>query len=115
MYKRTTINNLSVIEIDNFLSKEEIQTILESRIESFEPAIGHYPKYYRNNDRLEEDNPSLSSMLFKRLKSLNILKKEITDDIIAVNERIRYYLRSIKTVFIILMLFQNLNLRFYYI
>lgn len=90
MHKSTTINKLQVIEIDNFLSDEEIQTILQSRIENFEAAIGHYPKYYRNNDRLVEDNPSLSSMLFEKLKDIIIFKKEIKGKVTGINERIRF-------------------------
>ncbi|WP_438423587.1 2OG-Fe(II) oxygenase [Aquimarina macrocephali] len=90
MYKSTTINDLPVLEIDNFLSNEEIQAILESRMESFEAAIGHYPEYYRNNDRLVEDNSLLSSMLFRKLKDINILKKDIKEEVVGINERIRF-------------------------
>ncbi|WP_438712064.1 2OG-Fe(II) oxygenase [Aquimarina muelleri] len=90
MSKSTAIQNLRIIEIDNFISDEEIQTILQSRIENFESAIGHYPKYYRNNDRIVEDNPLLSSMLFNRLKDITAFKKEIKDKVIGINERIRF-------------------------
>ncbi|WP_299311614.1 2OG-Fe(II) oxygenase [uncultured Aquimarina sp.] len=90
MYISTTINDLLVLEIDHFLTKKEVQKVLEPRIENFEAAIGHYPAYYRNNDRLVEDNGLLSSKLFSKLKKVKALKKEIKDKIVGINERIRF-------------------------
>lgn len=90
MYTVTNINDLSIIEIDDFLSEEDANEILEQRKPFFEKAISHYPSYYRNNDRIVEDNVSLSTMLFNLLKSLDIVAKETKKNIIGVNERIRF-------------------------
>lgn len=86
MYKETTINNLLIIEIDNFLSEKEVDTLLTPKVDLFNAAISHYPSYYRNNDRFVEDNMELSYSLFNKFRDFNCLKSEA----IGINERLRF-------------------------
>ncbi|WP_459209224.1 2OG-Fe(II) oxygenase [Aquimarina rhabdastrellae] len=88
MYTSYKINDLLVVEIENFLSNEELNEILIPRKLQFEKAISHYPKYYRNNDRLVEDNKDLSHEFFQKLKNIQILNTE--DKIVGLNERFRF-------------------------
>ncbi len=90
MYTTTRINNLPIIEIENFLTDKELNEILNPRILNFKKAISHYPSYYRNNDRLVEDNPELSEMLYDKLKQLDILDKETKTKSIGLNEKLRF-------------------------
>lgn len=90
MYTITHINGLPIIEIDNFLSSKVIDEILTPRKLSFEQAISHYPNYYRNNDRLVEDNTKLSTILFKKLTTFPVVAKVTNAKIIGINERIRF-------------------------
>ena len=84
--KTTYINNLPIIEVDNFFSSNESDTILNKRRNDFEIAHSHYPTYYRNNDRLVEDNTSLSEQFYEKLQELNISS---LNEIKGVNNRIR--------------------------
>ncbi|WP_299180199.1 2OG-Fe(II) oxygenase [uncultured Aquimarina sp.] len=84
----TKVNNLLLIEIDDFLSDTEIDKILNTRKQSFEKAITHYPNYYRNNDRIVENNIVLSSYLFRKLKHLKI--PCIVTKITGINDKIRF-------------------------
>lgn len=86
MCKISYINNRPIVEIDNFLSDKEIDELLETRINSFKKAQTHYPTYYRNNDRLIEDNESLSSFLFEKLRNY---KSPFIKEFKSVNEKIR--------------------------
>ncbi|MEP5341396.1 MAG: 2OG-Fe(II) oxygenase [Algibacter sp.] len=85
--KTTYINNLPIIEIDNFFSSDESDAVLSERLNGFQSALSHYPVYYRNNDRFVEDNTNLSKQFFKKLKKLNI---NGLDEIIGVNNRFRF-------------------------
>ncbi len=86
MKQQTSINDLVILEIDDFLSEVEVNVLLTSKIDSFSKAISHYPSYYRDNDRLVEDNLELSNALFHKLKDIELLKGEV----IAINERFRF-------------------------
>ena len=88
MHTTTKINDLTLIEIEDFLSDIDVDNILNSRIQKFEKAISHYPNYYRNNDRLVENNSVLSDYLSEKLTRRQIpdLKEEIT----GINEKIRF-------------------------
>ncbi|GAA3511141.1 hypothetical protein GCM10022393_26120 [Aquimarina addita] len=90
MYTHTKINGLSIIEIEDFLTNEEINALIAPRKNKFETAISHYPEYYRNNERLVEDTKEISSLLFNKLTTLNILQKETDINPIKINERIRF-------------------------
>lgn len=72
MISKTNIGGKLIIEIDQFLSEVECDTLLLHRKHKFEKAISHYPKYYRNNNRLEEDNDVLASHLLQKVKLLGI-------------------------------------------
>lgn len=85
--KTTFINNLPIMEVDNFFSSNESDVILNERLNDFEIAHSHYPTYYRNNDRLVEDNTSLSGRFYEKLQELNISS---LDEIKGVNNRIRF-------------------------
>ena len=85
--KTTYINNLPIIEIDNFFLSDESDTMLSERSNSFKSAISHYPVYYRNNDRLVEDNDTLSKQFFEKLRKFNI---NGLDEITGVNNRFRF-------------------------
>lgn len=85
--KTTYINNLPIIEIDNFLSINDSKNILDKRLNHFKKAISHYPIYYRNNDRLVEDNKALSKQLLHKLYKYNM---PALDKISGLNSRIRF-------------------------
>jgi WD40 repeat protein len=87
MITRTTIDNKPIIEIDNFLTDHECDQLLSDRMHKFEKAITHYPAYYRNNNRLEEDNKTLSTDLLKNAKQLNVLELK---NALRLNERLRF-------------------------
>ncbi len=90
MIKTTYINNLPIIEIENFLSEIEVDNLLNSRVNKFSKAISHYPNYYRNNDRLVEDNLGLATKLFDRLKSIETIDAKIKTEFVSLNDRIRF-------------------------
>lgn len=85
MYKTTTIEGKVVIEIDDFITSNECDELLTSRVLHFEKADSHYPENYRNNDRYVEDNHPLANYLFSKLKEIKPLS-----DLICLNERIRF-------------------------
>lgn len=87
MIRKTFINNKVIIEIDDFLSSEDCDQILEKRFNLFTKANSHYPQYYRNNNRIEEDNIELSHSLFKKLKEESIDELEPT---VALNTKLRF-------------------------
>jgi WD40 repeat protein len=90
MIKTTYVNNLPIIEIENFLSDVEVDTLLNSRVNKFSKAISHYPKYYRNNDRLVEDNLDLATKLFDRLNSIENMDAKVKKEFVSLNDRIRF-------------------------
>jgi WD40 repeat protein len=85
--KTTFINNLPIVEIEDFFSDDESDTVLGERLNDFQNALSHYPIYYRNNDRLVEDNTSLSERFFEKLKKFHI---DDLDEITGVNTRFRF-------------------------
>ncbi len=87
MIQKNYINDKVIIEIDNFLSEEECDSLLNDRISKFDLAISHYPQYYRNNSRLVEDNLSLSTDLFKKVSSLDI---DELKPAVRLNEKLRF-------------------------
>ena len=66
------VKGLPIVEIENFISTTKTTTLLQNRTEKFKSAISHYPNYYRNNDRLVEDNNLLSKELYALLNDFNI-------------------------------------------
>ncbi len=87
MIKRNYINNKPIIEINNFLTSKECDKLLVQRAPNFSTANSHYPKYYRNNNRLEEDNIELSKFLFESIKGYNL--SELKESV-RLNEKIRF-------------------------
>ncbi|NAS30664.1 hypothetical protein GTQ40_06750 [Flavobacteriaceae bacterium R38] len=85
--KTTYVNNLPIIEIDNFLLPDESDAILSEKLNGFQSALSHYPVYYRNNDRFVEDNDNLSKQFFEKLKKFNI---DELDEITGVNNCFRF-------------------------
>lgn len=85
--KTTFINKLPIVEIDDFFSSDESDAALKEKLNGFQSALSHYPIYYRNNDRLVEDNTSLSKLFFKKLKKFDI---DDLDEITGVNNRFRF-------------------------
>ncbi|MDH7446426.1 2OG-Fe(II) oxygenase [Aquimarina sp. 2201CG14-23] len=90
MYKNSVINDLQIIEIEDFLSEKEVDEILTPRKLLFEKASTHYPNYYRNNDRLVEDNEVLATKLFNKLKQIGIPNMKSERSFLAINDRIRF-------------------------
>ncbi len=86
MYKHY-INNKPIIIIPSFFTAKECDTLLEEKLGLFNKANTHYPKYYRNNDRLEENDHALAKSCFKRLQALNIPE---LDEATRMNEKLRY-------------------------
>ncbi len=87
MIAKTIIDKKLVIEIENFITGEECDQLLSNRISKFEKAISHYPKYYRNNDRLEEDNPTLTEELLKKVKQFKLNELE---NVKRLNDKLRF-------------------------
>ena len=87
MINRTTVNNIPIIEIDNFLTPEECDQLLIDRIPKFKTANTHYPKYYRNNNRLEDDNSEIASDLFSKVSSLGL---DELNDAKRLNDKLRF-------------------------
>ncbi|WAC02498.1 2OG-Fe(II) oxygenase [Lacinutrix neustonica] len=81
------IEGLPIIEIENFISIDQCDCLLNNRINQFESAISHYPDYYRNNDRLVEDNDDLSQELFGVLNEFN---ENYFNDFVGLNNRLRF-------------------------
>jgi hypothetical protein len=52
--------------------------------------MSHSPNYYRNNDRLVEDNFDLATQLFDRLKAIETLDSKIKTAFVSLNDRIRF-------------------------
>ncbi|WP_394748882.1 2OG-Fe(II) oxygenase [Spongiimicrobium salis] len=88
MHTITKINGLFLIEIENFLSHTEINTLLQPRKQQFKKAISHYPDYYRNNDRLVEDDQELANTLFQKVKQHQLPHVEAS--FVGLNKRIRF-------------------------
>ena len=85
--KTTFINNLPIVEIDDFFSTDQSEAVLRERLNGFQSALSHYPSYYRNNDRLVEDNDDLSKQFFEKLKKFDI---NDLDEITGINTRFRF-------------------------
>jgi len=90
MYTVSYINQFPIIEIDNFITQQESEVLLASRIKLFEKANTHYPSYYRDNDRYLEDAPTIAHELFLKLKSYDFKNKDLLHQMIGLNERIRF-------------------------
>ena len=84
---RTHINGKLILEIDNFMSDNECREMVQSRVHLFNKAITHYPKYYRDNNRLEEINIPLSKELFSKIRILNLPE---LDESAWLNEKLRF-------------------------
>jgi WD40 repeat protein len=87
MITKTNVDGKLIIEIDQFLTPQECDEMLNERIECFEKAITHYPKYYRNNNRIEENNELLAKRLFERIKPLSIQE---LGKVKRLNEKLRF-------------------------
>lgn len=87
MITKHLVNGKHVIEIENFLTEFECDILLLERGSKFNEAISHYPAYYRNNNRLEEDNLLLSTVLFDKIKSLELNEM---NSAIRINEKLRF-------------------------
>ena len=90
MYTLSYIDKLPIIEIDNFITHQESDVLLASRVELFEKANSHYPSYYRDNDRYIEDTPILAHELFLKLKNHDFKNRGLLSDIVGLNQRIRF-------------------------
>jgi len=88
--KITYVNELPIFEIDNFLPETEVNKLLNSRINNFTKAHSHYPEYYRNNDRLVEDNPILRKEFFDRMQQIKELTNTFPKQLNGLNERLRF-------------------------
>lgn len=88
--KITYVNELPIFEIDNFLPETEVNKLLNNRINNFTKADSHYPEYYRNNDRLVEDNPILGKELFNRMQQIKELTNTFPKQLNGLNERLRF-------------------------
>ena len=88
--KITYVNELPIFEIDNFLPETEVNKLLNSRLNNFTKAHSHYPEYYRNNDRLVEDNPILGKELFNRIQQITALANTFPEELNGLNERLRF-------------------------
>ncbi len=89
MCKISYVNNFTILEFDDFLSEEEVNVILEPRKNNFNKAQTHYPAYYRNNDRLVENNESLSTYLFEKLSAYKAEENEVIEAFKSLNEKMR--------------------------
>ena len=87
--RTTYVNELPIVEIDNFLSDIEVDKLLNTRINSFTKASSHYPEYYRNNDRLVEDNQVLGKELFSKMQQFKELRNVFPNQLNGLNERLR--------------------------
>ncbi|MEP0266389.1 2OG-Fe(II) oxygenase [Dokdonia sp.] len=90
MYIISYIQGFPVIEIDHFLTDQESDTLLASRMQCFKKASSHYPSYYRDNDRYVEDAPKTANELFLKLKNLDIKEEDFSTKTVRLNERIRF-------------------------
>lgn len=85
--RTTFLNNLPITEFNNFLSSSESDALLQERLNGFQSALSHYPLYYRNNDRLVEDNTPLAQFLFEKLETVAIAS---LDQMTGINDRLRF-------------------------
>jgi len=88
--RTTYINELPIVEIDNFLSETEVDKLLNTRLNSFTKASSHYPEYYRNNDRLIEDNQVLGKELFNKMQQFKKIRNVFPNQFNGLNERLRF-------------------------
>jgi len=88
--KITYVNELPIFEIDNFFPEKEVNKLLNYRINNFTKAHSHYPDYYRNNDRLVEDNPILGKELFNKMQQINEIRNVFPNQFFGLNERLRF-------------------------
>ena len=91
MINKTMLKDGIILELDDFLNQNEIESLLIPRISKFEGANDHYPEYYRNNSRLVEDNDALAGMLSNRLNQVQI-SDQLEEQIHGINSRIRFCL-----------------------
>ena len=87
--KVTYVNGLPIIEIEDFLCPQEVEELLQDRKQKFCKANSHYPSYYRNNDRLEENNPTLSTRLFDLLQHYDFSNCN-TPTFTSLNSKLRF-------------------------
>jgi len=88
--RTTYVNELPIVEIDHFLSDIEIDKLLNTRINCFTKASSHYPEYYRNNDRLVEDNQELGKELFSKMQQFKVIRNAFPNQLNGLNERLRF-------------------------
>lgn len=82
---KTIINGMELVEIENFISNEEVNALIQEIEFKFQKSNTNYPEYYRNNERIETTNTVLSQKLF------HLIDQNLLDELIlGVNSKIRY-------------------------